>query len=331
MSVFRKYDQDCDAKEKRKYEWKQMMLGLYAIATGVLVILFVVGQFQSQTIFGGITEDSKETLEQIDDNQNQIGKEPQTEQDNVDVGQEEPAGGEEQTWVGVGPAGLAYAYDASIISEKLRKYQYSNDGEKLVFLTFDDGTSTTVTPKILEILDEYEVKATFFLTGNNIARGGEKAKQLVLEEFQQGHAIANHSYSHDYKILYPNRSLHLKNFIGDFQKTEQMLKEIIGEGFTTRVIRCPGGFMSWNNMSKLNDYMKEHNMVSVDWNCLSKDAEGPKKNSAQLVANVKETAAGKDIVVLLMHDTYGKEETANALPEVIRYFKENGYQFRTLV
>lgn len=234
-------------------------------------------------------------------------------------------------WVGVGPAGEKYAYDATVISEKLRKYSYSNQGEKLVFLTFDDGTSTTVTPQILEILDEYNVKATFFLTGRNIINGGDAAKRLVLEEFERGHAIANHSYSHDYKILYPNRVLNLQNFIADFKKTDEILKEILGEGFSTRVLRCPGGFGSWKNMSQLSSYMEENNLVSIDWNSLSKDAEGAKKSAKELLENVIETAEGKEIVVILMHDTYGKEETAKALPKIIEYFQKNGYEFKTLV
>ena len=286
------------------------------------------------------TEDNNENTEVGQDTQdNHMDTEDTTEDETKDdvskddeTKDDETKGDENKTqWVGVGPAGLEHAYDAKVISEKLRKYSYSNQGEKLVFLTFDDGTSTTVTPKILKVLDDYNVKATFFLTGSNILRGGEAAKELVLEEFERGHAIANHSYSHDYKILYPNRVLNLQNFIADFKKTDQILKEIIGEGFSTRVIRCPGGFMSWKNMSQLSSYMEEKDLVSIDWNALSKDAEGPKKSADQLLANVKETAAGKEIVVLLMHDTYGKEETAKALPKVIEYFQQNGYEFRTLV
>lgn len=286
------------------------------------------------------TEDNNENTEVGQDTQdNHMDTEDTTEDETKDdvskddeTKDDETKGDENKTqWVGVGPAGLEHAYDAKVISEKLRKYSYSNQGEKLVFLTFDDGTSTTVTPKILKVLDDYNVKATFFLTGSNILRGGEAAKELVLEEFERGHAIANHSYSHDYKILYPNRVLNLQNFIADFKKTDQILKEIIGEGFSTRVIRCPGGFMSWKNMSQLSAYMEEKDLVSIDWNALSKDAEGPKKSADQLLANVKETAAGKEIVVLLMHDTYGKEETAKALPKVIEYFQQNGYEFKTLV
>ena len=242
----------------------------------------------------------------------------------------EPTKSPEPAYVGVSEAGKAFTYDAKKISDKFNKYDYKNKGEKIVFLTFDDGTSTTVTPKILKVLEENNVHATFFLTGSNIERGGKRAKELVKKEFEAGHAIANHSYSHDYKVLYPNRKLNLNSFLKDFAKTDKILKGILGDDFSTRVIRCPGGFMSWKNMSELSDYMEENNMVSIDWNALSKDAEGAKKNADQLYKNAVETAKGKEIVVLLMHDTYGKEETVKALPKIIKHFKSEGYEFKTL-
>lgn len=232
--------------------------------------------------------------------------------------------------VGVNHEAKKYSYDARIVSEKLKNGDYSNDGKKIVFLTFDDGTSKTVTPKVLKILKEENVKATFFLTGENIERGGEKAKDLIKEEFKEGHAIANHSYSHNYKILYPGRVLNLDAFKADFAKTDEMLTEILGKYFSTRVLRCPGGHMSWKGMSPLDEYLDENNMASIDWNALNGDAEGGKKNAQQLIDYAIKTSQGKEMVVLLMHDTYGKEETAKALPTIIKYFKDNGYEFKTL-
>ena len=120
--------------------------------------------------------------------------------------------------VGTSHEGKKYSYDAKKIVEKLSKYDYSNNGEKIVFLTFDDGTSTTNTPKVLDILKEEDVKATFFLTGQNIEYGGEASRELIKREFEEGHAIANHTYSHDCKKLYPNRSLDLEAFKADLDK-----------------------------------------------------------------------------------------------------------------
>ena len=79
-----------------------------------------------------------------------------------------------------------------------------------------------------------------------------------------------------------------------------------------------------------NNYLDENNMASIDWNALNADAEGRKKNAQELADYAIKTSEGKDIVVLLMHDTYGKEETAKALPTIIKYFKDNGYEFKTL-
>ncbi|MBO3445388.1 polysaccharide deacetylase family protein [Clostridium sp. CCUG 7971] len=232
--------------------------------------------------------------------------------------------------IGVNHNGKKDSYDALEIADKLKSGSYSNNGEKIVFLTFDDGTSTTVTPEILRVLDENNVKATFFLTGQNIERGGQKAKDLIKQEFEKGHAIANHSYSHNYKVLYPQRTLNLEAFNADFKKTDDILKNVLGPHFSTRVIRCPGGHMSWKGMDPLDSYLAENKMASIDWNALNADAEGKKKNAQELADYAIKTSQGKEIVVLLMHDTYGKEQTAKALPQIIKHFKDNGYAFKTL-
>ncbi|MCC3863886.1 polysaccharide deacetylase [Terrisporobacter petrolearius] len=232
--------------------------------------------------------------------------------------------------VGVSHEGEKYSYDAKKVSEKLSKYDYTNDGKKIVFLTFDDGTSKTNTPKVLDTLKNEDVKATFFLTGQNIENGGQEAKDLVKREFDEGHAIGNHSYTHDVKKLYPGRTLDMEAFKEDFDKNDKLLQDILGKYFSTRVIRCPGGYMSWKGMEPLDKYLDENNMISIDWSSLNADAEGKRKNSQELLDYAIKTSKGKEMVVLLMHDTYGKEETAKALPDIIKYFKDNGYEFRTL-
>lgn len=88
--------------------------------------------------------------------------------------------------------------------------------------------------------------------------------------------------------------------------------------------------MTWKGTDALDEYFKEQGYSYIDWNALSKDAEGPNKNAEQLVQQVIETTGSKQKVVLLMHDTYGKEETAKSLPGIIRYFKDNGYEFKVI-
>lgn len=202
------------------------------------------------------------------------------------------------------------------------------DGKKVVYLSFDDGPSETNTPSILKTLKDENVKATFFVLGKAIDQS-EANKNLLKQEVEEGHAIGNHSYSHNYKYLYPNGSVNTNNFMSEINKTNESLKKVLGEDFSTRAIRFPGGHMSWKNTGEVDKIMKEKDYHYVDWNALSKDAEGPHKNADQLTEEVKKTVGNKTKVVLLMHDTYGKEETAKALPGIIDYLKSQGYEFRT--
>ncbi|KGN03570.1 polysaccharide deacetylase [Clostridium novyi A str. 4570] len=236
----------------------------------------------------------------------------------------------QKKFVGTNDEGKKYTYDAKKISERIIKRHYSNNGEKIVFLTFDDGSSPSVTPQVLKVLKEENVKATFFLIGEVIEQGGDASRNLVKEIFNSGHAIGNHSYSHNYDILYPKGNLDLEAFKKEFKKNDDILKSILGENFSTRILRCPGGYRTWKGMEPLNDYLNKTNKVSIDWNALSKDAEGNPKKAKELANLAIESSKGKDVVILLMHDARGKEETAKALPKVIKYFKSKGYKFKTL-
>ena len=108
----------------------------------------------------------------------------------------------------------------------------------------------------------------------------------------------------------------------------------LGDKFYTRVIRFPGGYMSWNGMQPLDEILASKDYHQVDWNALSKDAEGKQKNADELIQVTKETVESlgpnADSVVILMHDTYGKEETVKSLQGIIDYLKEKGFEFRTM-
>ena len=232
------------------------------------------------------------------------------------------------------------ADDAAVVAENTKgllngtkTYPVRTDGKKVVYLTFDDGPSTTNTPGVLDVLDKYNVKATFFVIGTSIA-ANDQAKALLKEEVARGHAIANHTYSHDYSYLYPNRVMNVNNIVSDLQKNENAMKEVLGKDFTTRVIRFPGGYWSWEGRTPMKDKMIEKGYCNIDWNALNKDAEGKAKNAGELLQSTKETiealGPNADSVVLLMHDTYGKEETVKALPEIIEYLQGSGYEFKTI-
>lgn len=203
------------------------------------------------------------------------------------------------------------------------------NGKKVAYLTFDDGPSETVTPIILDILKEHNIKATFFILGKEVDKS-DNTKEILKRAVKEGHAIGNHSYAHDYNYLYPNRTINVNNFMSDIEKTDEALKNVLGNEFFTRVIRFPGGYKSWNGMESIDDMLREKGYHQVDWNALSKDSEGKRKTASELANEVKKTVYGREKAVILMHDKYDKEETANALPEIINYLKSEGYEFRTM-
>ena len=232
------------------------------------------------------------------------------------------------------------ADDAAMVAENTKgllngtkHYPVRTDGKKVVYLTFDDGPSTTNTPGILDVLDRYNVKATFFILGKSI-EGNEEAKNILKETAKRGHAIANHTYSHDYSYLYPNRTMNVDNIVSDIEKNNSIMKEVLGEDFSTRVIRFPGGYWSWEGRTAMKEAMEQNGYYNVDWNALNKDAEGKPKNADELLQSTKETVEAlgpeADSVVLLMHDTYGKEETVKSLPQIIEYLQEKEFEFRTI-
>ena len=172
------------------------------------------------------------------------------------------------------------ADDAVMVAENTKgllngskQYPVRTDGKKVVYLTFDDGPSTTNTPQVLDILDNYNVKATFFVLGSSIDKS-EGAKDILKETVNRGHAIANHTYGHDYSYLYPNRVMNVDNILSDLEKSQNSMKAVLGQDFSTRVIRLPGGYWSWEGRTPMKEAMEQNGYYNVDWNALNKDAEG---------------------------------------------------------
>jgi peptidoglycan/xylan/chitin deacetylase (PgdA/CDA1 family) len=184
------------------------------------------------------------------------------------------------------------------------------------------------------VLKSYNIKATFCLIGQNI-NSSETSRSLVKRTFEEGHALANHTYSHNLKNLYPENKINVEYFTEEIEETNAAIRDVVGQDFNTRVLRMPGGYMSREhykdpNLVEFNAKLKEMNMYSIDWNAYDFDSEGNSKNASQLLNEVKKSVGTKEKVVILMHDTYGKEETAKALPQIIEYLKEQGYEFRTM-
>ncbi len=197
---------------------------------------------------------------------------------------------------------------------------YKSDGRKVVYLTFDDGPSSNNTPKILAVLKNYNVKATFFLIGEN----AEQNKKLVKEEAAKGHAIGNHTYSHNMRYIYSDP----KVFISDIKKCDEVLKSILGSNYNSKLIRFPGGSFG-RKLEPFREEAKKNGYRYVDWNDLTGDAEHNIVPVVNLISKVKQYA-NHDHLVILMHDAPEKVTTVQALPQIIEYFRSQGYSFDTL-
>lgn len=196
------------------------------------------------------------------------------------------------------------------------------NGQKKVYLTFDDGPSTN-TEAILKILNQYNVKATFFVLGPN----AQKYPELLKEEANNGEAIGNHTYSH--QINYKETP---QDFINDIGKCDGIIKSIVGSDNYIKLIRFPGG--SWDSKGRhdkapFRDAAYKAGYRYVDWNDGTDDAEGYNPQVPVLLNNLK-SHTNLNVEVVLMHDAPAKTNTVAALPQVIQYFKSLGYTFDTL-
>lgn len=216
-----------------------------------------------------------------------------------------------------------------LIQQTQGKMPDGADGKKVAYLTFDDGPSENITSSILDVLREENVKATFFILGSTLDKD-DNLKVILKRVAKEGHAIGNHTYSHKYKYLYPDDKVNVDTFMSEIEKTNNILRDILGKDFSTRAIRVPGGHMSWKGMDALDDILHSKDYHYVDWNSLSKDSEGRPKNSDELTQEVINTVGKKEKAVILMHDSLGKEETVKALPKIIKYLREQGYELRTM-
>lgn len=205
----------------------------------------------------------------------------------------------------------------SIDIENIRTYNES----KIAFLTFDDGPSKNVTPEILDILEHYNIKATFFVLGNMCEKNGDVLQRVA----DEGHAIGIHSYSHQLNELLASQD----SFINEINLTENAIKKSLGEEFNTRLFRFPGGsFESYKQ--QYMEALNERGYVSVDWNALTGDSEHLKPTTEILLERLKATTINKDNIVVLMHDSENKHVAAEVLPDVIEHLILQGYEFAVL-
>ena len=221
--------------------------------------------------------------------------------------------------------------DKQIISEKKQKFIseinniYNGEEGKRVFLTFDDGPTEEVTPYILDILDKYNIKATFFVLGNRVKANPE----ILKREYDAGHYIANHGYSHKYSKIYKSAA----SVLDEYNKTEEAIKTALGnENYSSDLFRFPGGAYGGpyeKIKKKARKLLNEEEIAYLDWSALTYDAAGA-KTKKEILKNLKETMNGWDNVVILMHDSADKKITYETLDDVIEYLQEKGYAFKNI-
>lgn len=203
---------------------------------------------------------------------------------------------------------------------KTRDYYY---GDHVAYLTFDDGPNDHNTMEILDILKKENIHATFFLTGQNVKQYPEVVKKI----YASGNAIGVHSYSHDYKKIYVSP----KAYTDELLQTEQLIYDVIH--VRPIISRAPGGTKGhftkpfWQAIDDIG-------YIEVGWNALTGDADGTGKTPEKAVENVRTQIAERPYLnkhlVVLMHDAYGHHATVEALPNLIKMLKDQGYTFRVV-
>ena len=196
---------------------------------------------------------------------------------------------------------------------------------KRVFLTFDDGPSKTVTPLILDLLKQENIKATFFLLGSRV----ELNPDIVKREYDEGHYIANHGYSHNYTNIYQTP----QSVVDEFNATEAAIKNALGnQEYNSYLFRFPGGMPGGKHAqlkAEAAQILEQNGVAHLDWNALTSDAAGAKTNE-EMLQNAISTIGEKNSVVILMHDAGDKILTYELLPNLISYLREKGYEFKNM-
>ncbi len=201
----------------------------------------------------------------------------------------------------------------SLLSEDEKE---ADSWDKQVYLTFDDGPSSN-TDRILDILKEYDIKATFFVVGKTDDASVAAYQRIVKE----GHTLAMHSYSHKYAEVYASK----ESFIQDLKKLQEYLYQVTG--VWPRYYRFPGGSsntVSKADMQELIDYLEDNNITYFDWNIASGDAVSGELPAGSIIDNCVGGIDSMNTCMILMHDAADKNSTVEALPQIIEQIMDRG-------
>lgn len=196
-----------------------------------------------------------------------------------------------------------------------------NDKEgkgKKVYLTFDDGPSAN-TDEILDILNSYGVKATFFVNGKKESLYADYYQRIVNE----GHTIAMHSYTHAYSEIYAS----VDAFMADMVRLRDYIVRLTG--VSPDIYRFPGGSSNTITHIDIREFgraLASEGIVYFDWNVSSGDASSVLKTADEIYESVISGVKSKSMPVVLMHDLQSKVTTVEALPRILDYLVNNGYE-----
>lgn len=176
---------------------------------------------------------------------------------------------------------------------------------KAVYLTFDDGPIPEITPWVLDLLDKYNIKATFFLVGDNVRKHPEEFKMIV----ERGHRVGNHTFNHISGLKYLSY-----NYLENTNKADELIK--------SKLFRPPHGWMRWGQYMVLS-----HRYTVVMWDLVTRDYS-KRLNGHQVLRNVKKYVRNGSIITF--HDSIKSEKNLKyALPRAIEWLLEQGYEFKT--
>lgn len=214
---------------------------------------------------------------------------------------------------------------AKLFPDLYTVYEVPNElekGRKIAYLTFDDGPSKN-TFEILDILNELNVKATFFLVGSSISEEVETSLKRMVNE---GHTIGIHTYSHRCNEIYCS----IERFLEDFNTVYQQIYEITGE--RVNIYRFPWGSNNGFSIHFKDDLLAEmerRGFTCYDWNVDSNDSVG-KPTTYSIRHNIEKDLKNNDYPIILMHDSKINKLTVRSLPNIIKMLSEKGYEFDTL-
>lgn len=297
-----------------------MILAGWILLSMILIVVLMIKMFSLEHKLDKITE-TMVSVEQVSENEDAKGASPPDEEqqmeaskpvENTTDGMLEDSEMSENSGEGNTPADTG--------NEQQPEENVSDDEEETrkVYLTFDDGPSEN-TAKILDILKEKNVKATFFVIGKE----DEESKALYQRIVAEGHTLGMHSFSHKYSVIYDS----LDAFEEDMNHLRSYLSEITG--VEPDIMRFPGGSknqVSNTDMTEFIRYLNEEGITYYDWNVASGDATSQAYTADELVQNVMTDVVKYKTSIVLMHDAATKGTTVEALGPMIDQLQAMGVE-----